>query len=367
MSRRGFTLVELLITIVISVIIGGVAVTALWLFLGTYTQSNEYAVAREELEFAYQMMGKEITNIAHGLPNNKSDENDKKGDFSESFKGNPTINSHPVMYYMGELGEPWGGPILLLKSGDKVEDTDDLDDDTEVYAGNEIYYTWSMPVTIKKGTETVNLKVSEQHDGTFTSGFPGKTFTLLQDDGVDYLVNYKFRGEDAGVLLGDTSQRNPRSWVTFPGLHVPMLVTNLNSAANTITLAMAPYSSMSFTGFLAGLEDVCIIRTSHVYVNERHELIHELVFDGSYDGSSYTPTSVSRMVLANNVVGACFTFDRKGRALTAYLAIKCDERNSKAATGAQPIGWPNLADFRLDPDDLNYRIVMESRTWRIRN
>ena len=376
--RRGFSVIELLTAVMIFVILGGAVITSFWLFWNAYYSDRDYVTAREEIEYAFQILGRDVTNISVGMPNNRS----TSGDFSESFRGsdsmagNPGDSDYPIMFYMGEQNAAWGGPIAMTSDNtDWVTETVKYSN-TDVYAGAEMVYATGIPVWGEHNGMRSVLKVDATNSNRYVSGNTNITFTLQQDNGVRQLQDHREDRREAGVRIGPTN--DPRSWMLLPGLQLPLLVTGLDIGANTVTAQIAPHSKLSLAGTLGGFEEIYLIKAARVFVNENHQLVQEIFgedISNFGNGTIETSSTSTVRILAENIAGVAFFFDPAGRTLTMHIAAFGSQLDPTGggAGGVQPAGWPLTDDstvnsrISLPTELLNRRIVLGSRVWRIRN
>ena len=394
---RAYTLIEILISVMIIFIIGATAMTMFWVIWASYWGDRDYIDAREEVEFAFQLLARDMTNISLGMPNNR----EGSGDFSESFRGDGGNDANsPIMFFMGQDGAEWGGPILLrwhpdgnpdyFNNSHRVTTTINYANN-DVYVGNELIYATAIPATFTMGGVRSTLKVSADNVGNFSNG-DTRTFTILQEEGVENLVAYNAGiddGRHAEIIAGNTTQRNPNSWLVLPGLQLPLRIDgwriNSSSSAgaapaidNSLQLTVAPNSSLPLTGTLGGLEEIYLVKAARIFVNENRQLVQEIYgenFDDVPSGSETATRSTVRR-LADNVADVVFIFDPAMRTLTMHIAVfgnEVEPIGGGGARGVQPALWPVTGDTATDdnialPDELlQRRIVIGSRTWRIRN
>lgn len=379
---QAFTIVEVLIAVIITTLLGGIAVTVMWLFFGTFSQVDDHSSSTQEMEFAFQVLGRQFTHIALGMPNSRvaSVSPDLAlSTFSESFRTNTGAGNHPIMELMGRFPHPGrnSGPLVIgkahtYKPGEAgwIVDQETTLGTATGFSGPTLYYTWAVPMT--SGGSTLKVDRSAARTG-WQNGEAG-TFTLLQPGGVTGMVNFHSDGVPAGVT--SSGDFDTRSWIVFPTLRIPMLVTGIHEAQNRITVVLAPgiraTTNLTMTGTLGGLEDIHLVRSARVYVNDRKELVQEF-----YEGQDYTTTPGRREVLAHNISSVFFFYDPARRLLTMYVAARGSERQSSAlSAGLWPpssedfggAGWPDtFSEIRLSSEDSQYRVLVGERTWRIRN
>ena len=377
-----FTIVELLIVMIIVAIVGGVAVSAFFVTLNSYRQSDDYITAAEEVEYAMAALRSQITNIGLGMPNNASG----SGSFNISFTG--PFGDQPIMAYMGDINRGanrnWGGPITL---GEKYA-RDYMGDPSAshlstahnpsagVYTGRELFYAWAVPtgVRLKKG--------SEWNPGgapLFSSDNANPIELMLLDNGdVEKLVKFTY---DFGRSIGISNSKrgaNIGSWILFPSFKVPLLIeedTPANKAIdennNIIRVRPAPYAGTHPTAYnarmegnLYGYEEVHLLQVACIYSNG-DKLIQRIYGE---DVNTYT-----ERILANNIISAYFIFDDDRRILTMYTIARGNSRSEVSPAYNQVYLRSKLPSYiQIDDNlvsslDMGCRILVESLTWRIRN
>ena len=388
-----------MVAMMILVILGGGVMTSFWIFFRTYETDRDYTEAREEIEYAFQLLGHDFTNISLGMPNNKVG----SGDFSEAFRGIDTAadasGKSPIMYFMGARLARWGGPILLrwhpsgnpdyFNDSHKVTATVNYGG-RNVYIGNELIYATAIPAMVEKGgTRSVIKMRPNVNVGRRTKG-EQLTIPLLQGkEAVDALLNYRDDGRTAGIANGRDSQRSPRSWIVLPGLQIPLLIQgwNVNGTVvgdppdvnNALKVTIAPYSDpagdIEHVGMLGGLEEIYLVKAARIFVNGNRQLVQEIYGDNFANVSGETSVGSTLNFLAENIGGAVFIFDPAARTLTMHLAaMGADPHPERGAAGVQPATWPIISsdstvnnNIVLSGDILERRLVVGSRTWRIRN
>lgn len=404
--KRAFTLVEIVIAMVVVMMIGVVVFTSLFLFFNSYAQSRDYVVAREAMEFAFWNIDKEFTNIGLGLPNNRTG----NSDFSNAFraKASPATYS-PLMYHMGAVtSADWGGPIMLAKRKNDGEPnyTDTVPGNTykvattvtyegaEVYAGNEILYTWTEPVFVGTGADRTPVKVDNTNVGRAETD-ELFVFPLLRstDAPLDALINFRFPDSNtpAGIAHhSGTSELGTRNWVAFPNFHLPLRVEGWETSTGTkvgtvggssvkcsLTLRTAPGATLDLASYLSGFEEVRLVKSARIFLNKEGQLLQEIYGDsfatntGDASVGRRSSASIIRL-LAEDVADVRFIYNKELRSLTMFLAMAGHHENltrqNRSAFSAD--SWPNITG--MDPLPAEYgdgrrRVIVGQRTWRIRN
>ncbi len=398
---RAFSLTELLIAIVITAILGGVVVTALWLLMGSFFQNEDYTAGRLEIEEAFQFLTPQITNAGLGMPNNRAEQ----GSFSAAFTGGGSAQN--IMHQMGDPARDdrsWGGPITVAKDPDgytnagKTVSTVD-DNGVQVFVGPVLYYAWAVPTGIRirpsfdvaprrHGLVSTYPPASFPHidatsmDSMFWSSEHSEsdprplTLRTLRGGDVNRLQGFRYDGREIGIQAsGSEKGSNVRSWIILPTLRVPLLVSSINNTADTLQAQVAPYSfndhgitggaikNVLLGGLMWGYEEIHLVQAASLFVNSDHDLVQRVFMGNTADGSLRR-----EKILARNIAAVCFRFDPEARLVTMYVAARGTE--PMRAQPAIPAKWPsNIAPVAsyFSAGDRHYRIQVESMTWRIRN
>lgn len=372
-SSRAFTFVEVLIAMVIMAILGGVAISALFFLVTSFSQAEDYAAGRQDIEYVFQKLGRELTNAGLGMPNNRSG----AGTFAESFRGTDDAHS-PIMAFMGERGAGWGGPITLgiVNSNDRYGDrnmyvqiSDDVlsTSDNDVYLGSELYYAWSIPTgaRIELKTDLSPTSGDQDLDSASEAGLAYSNGGPLSFDVIPagLLATSKYEGRDISPRVGSpVDPRDPRSWILFSTFRVPMLLEerSVTSDVETITVRVAPESSLIMGGMMTGLEEVHLPMAARVYLRD-HQLI-QVIFGENIHNSAQAVAA--KHVLINNVAAVYFKFEAGRRLLTMYVATFGRDIQDVSEGGVAR--WPAFAP-PIPTELRRRRFVVESLTWRIRN
>ncbi|MDR1979617.1 MAG: type II secretion system GspH family protein [Synergistaceae bacterium] len=365
-TKKAFTFVELLISMVIIGILGSAALMVLWFSLGSYYQMDDYTSAESEMEYAVQRLSRDFALIGLGMPNNRNGE----GSFASTFS---LSSNAPVMAFLGSTTDTtWGGPVTVanatpesvsvynattITKPDLLESPDRFGPGGAAYVGPELYYAWAVPTGVKARFRKPNDEVKvEKNDEV-------QIFQLFAPEGTgkNYLENFRYDGISGDFFLSAGSN-SVRNWLLFPTLRLPMLAESwdVSGGEDVLTTRVAPVppeSVIGVTGTLMGLDEIHLIQAARLFRNDQNELVR-VVFD--------TESSSVSDVLAHNVVGLYFTYNPVSRLLTMYIAARGMEADGTGHGQGQPQTWPSWLP-PIASSDLRYRILTKNLTWRIRN
>ncbi|NLL36007.1 MAG: type II secretion system protein [Fretibacterium sp.] len=385
MRRRGFTLVEMILALVILGIVGVAIVTTFVSFYASYFQTEDYAIARMEIEEAFRFLTPRITNAGLGMPNNLSGEGTFVAAFAPPKKPPYSPEDTSLMGLMGDafrVETKWGGPVTVTK-GDLARPvfqanavTSQVADGS--YVGPELYYAWAEPTGVflvpDINSLPSNTKASLEppldkswgyeafsQDKRFWSDRTDQQLLLAPTTGMS--------GADRlWAIFSADKPAQADSWMVFPSFGAPLLVKGFGT--DNVRVQVAPNSffdgfdddeKVLVGGVLYGFEEVHRVRAARVRLREDGHLVHEI-----YDGTAEAPTATR--VLARNVAAVCFQFYPETRLLRMHLAARGRETGERVPEGVPP-SWPSVAplDEYFTQDDRARRLVVESMTWRIRN
>lgn len=343
MRRRAFTLTEVLIALIIVGIVGSSILVALFSFFRSYAHTEDYTVAREEIEHVFQSLSLQFSNAGLGMPNNRGG----KGSFAVAFAGNGSAPRASVMSLMGRRNEPWGGPITVA-SGDLPGNAVTILTDGD-YAGPELYYAWSVPTGRIVSSDFGRAMRLPTHLSTF------ENYDLLsRDEG--YWSGDELNLRRVGSLTGALASKD--AWIAFPSFGAPLWVKESGSDyVNAVVAPGALDENVLLGGVLRGFEEVHHVRAARLRVVSGN-LVQELYETPPQGAPSRT------LLLARGVAQAWFRFNPQTRILSLSLAVRGINAVSPHIANEPPVGWPaNAPDVR----DGQHRILVESMTWRIRN
>ena len=359
--RRGFSLMEVLASLLVMAVLGIAVVTSLWVLGIFFMETEEYSAAQQEIEAAFQVIESQIGNAGLGMPNNK----EGKGSFAEAFY---SATTPPVMALMGAKSEDWGGPITLavapdLKPDSFVTQKINLPNGQRVYAGPVLYYAWSLPTGVR--IRAVEFLGKEIEQG-------GQVKLQFADGDVEILEAFQHGGRAVGISEKNSpaaSKASTRRWITFPTVRVPFWLNGWDNGGiaraggsdgqvNGAVAFMAPESQTHFNRALFPYEEVHLVQVCRLYL-KNGELIQEF-----FDTGLQADQRVSN-VIARGIVGLYFTFNPETRLVTLYIAARGSALRASGDSAA-PLDWPAFAP-PLSASDQRYPIVTSVMRWRIRN
>ncbi len=199
-SRRGMSLVELLISMSILVIIGIIVVSLFVNYLNLFIANNDVVAAGQRADTVFRLLHEPVLHAGIGIDTSSPDK------YAAAW-GNKTYPDVP---------EPagWGDAIVL--SGDEVE---------EIYS--EIGVLYAVPT---------GLKISQVPD-------PGFHF-----DNFDFpLIDHQLPANLSGITGQSATPPNPedmRSWLVFPAtdteISQPMLIKSYDHTGKKLTVSPVP-------------------------------------------------------------------------------------------------------------------------------
>jgi len=358
-SKKALTLVELVISVLIAAILGGAVVSSLWTIFHMFDQTNEYVAGRQEIEFVVQRIGREISNVGLGMPNNRQG----KGSFADAFSAASATNE-PFMAKMGAVGEDWGGPVTLsLRNAANnysmpglhtymVQARNVTIDGRTAYGGPELYYAWGISTGIK-----VFVDGAENPDRSYRKENvkkKGANLTLRITPADLAMLQNNFN-------LAVNDEKNPDSWVLFPTSRLPMLIRGIATTyaapyTSGLNVTLAPHSQMELKAPLMGMDEIFLPRVSRIFLDDQNRVVQH-VFGSDYDYADTTKINL----LAHGIAGLYFVYEPDARILSMYIASQGDARVNNAPS----VEWPIFAGSL--PHAGQRRHLVNRIDWRIRN
>jgi len=377
--REAFTLTEILIAMIIVMILGGAAIAALWLFFASFSQIDDLTRAEFELNIAIQRLTRDFAMIGLGVPNNSGRAVNAGGvnigappgemrafsdSFAWSFRGAPDV---PVTAFFGLAANPErGGPVTVttgpVANPANIAGLANLGmaggPNRPLFIGSDLHYAFGVPTG-----------VMAQIQGNATIGRGDDLIIApVVNNAYNTLRNVSWDGRAAGVQAvadGDVTSANTRAWILLPTLRIPLLVREIANPTGNMTVTAAPGAPAGAPDMderlLMSLDEIHVMQAARIYRSQRPDQFPNQLRRRNLA----TPAADSDEVLARNIVGLQFAFDPQSRVLMMFIAARGDERNPTVGVGQH--NWPAWLPEQIDDDDLEFRIVTKTLTWRIVN
>ena len=354
-TRKAFTLTEVLIGLLITATLGGTAVSALWFFVNSFSQMDDYTTMDTEMEHVVQRLARDFALIGLGMPNNRGG----KGSFALSFMNRvgSSFGDRPIMARFGAEDDDWGGPVTV-SSPDATALPARVPRHScaggancyldNYFVGPELYYAWAARTGVM-------VKVSgppEASDGT------DLTLALLGNSAEKKagLLSLRQDGRSIGLLDPSPPPRDMRAWLLLPTLRLPMFVVGWSGTDLNVRVASAPGLERE----IMALDEIHLIQAARLY--RRGGELRRTVF-----GANYTDASANTDdFLARNVADLWFAYNPDTRLLKMFIAVRGNERYA-TGSGHIPDAWPSCLPKQGINSALDYRLLVKNTTWRIRN
>jgi prepilin-type N-terminal cleavage/methylation domain-containing protein len=332
MSRRAFSLVEILIVILIMGVLVGVVGSLMSGFVSSFEATDDQSIARRRAQDVFNILQMPVLNAGMGLP-------------GDHFDWYFVLNGHraPVA--------SWDTPL-------SVSGTD----------GDILRVVYSVPTGVKNGTtpgmvDDFSAKPPGYVPDSSTFSRSGVTLTKSLPAGVE------------GVIAKTVSTPlDMRAFVTFPGIHMhPLYVTNIDVPRTTITLAgKKPYEVVDSEDVMPRnviypYHDIFKVRAAVAYVDSNSTFCFADVGTNDITGkpnvSTFTNAPAFRV---EGIKAVKFERDSDGRTLTVSVIAEGDTVDSSRGETAQlqnlKARWPHITTFEPDKYYEDFSI-----TWRTRN
>ena len=311
--RRGFTLTEVLIAVVILSIVAIAATGLFFAFTKHFEQSADLTAARQRGEMVLSRLELPALQAGLSMPN-------KASDFVSAF----SVGTDPKV----DLGTKLKGVI----SG------------------------WNKPVYLYETAGTVGTTTYYKRMGLVYCLSSGIGVLGEHEVSVDTPVDLKLSAAcpDNQVKLA-TAASLTDGWVTFSGCQVPFIVTSIDNVNKKLKVQA---SQRSFIPLFAELQ---YVRALYAYVSS----------PGGERPSFYVEdvTRSPAQPLVEGVSQVLFSYDDTGsdatNVLTVHLLVRGNRRFPGEVTLGGVPGWPIAGT--VTSEDRHYRLVAMSASWRVRN
>jgi len=313
-SRKGFTLVEILIAVVILSIVSIAAVGLFFTFTKHFEQSADLTAARQRGEMALSRLETAVLQAGLSMPNKTSD-----------FEGAFVVNTSPKIDLITALRSVisgWNKPLYLYENAGTVGTT-------AYYKRLGIVYCLGSGIGV----------LEDEHE--------------VEAD-TDIVLKLSAACPDNQVKVA-TAASATDGWVTFSGCQVPFIVKSVDNANEKLTVTA---SKRDFIPLYAELQ---YVRALYAYVSSPGGTSPQFYIQDVTRGPAQPAVEGVSQVL--------FSFDDSGTdatdVLTVHLLLRGNRRFPGQYTLGDVPGWP-IAGTVTD-EDRHYRLVAMSASWRVRN
>lgn len=319
--RRGFTLTEVLIAVVILSIVAIAATGLFFAFTKHFEQSADLTAARQRGEMVLSRLELPALQAGLSMPN-------KTSDFVSAF----SVDTAPKIDLGGVLKgviSGWNKPVYLYETAGTVGTT-------TYYKRLGIVYCLSSGIGV----------LGDEHDVVvYDPSNPDKTKQELE---------LSTACPENQVRVAASPARTD-GWVTFSGCQTPFVVNDITSDRKKLTVIT---SKRNLIPFFAELQ---YVRALYAYVSS----------PGGEHPSFYVEdvTRSPAQPLVEGVSQVLFSYDDTGsdatNVLTVHLLVRGNRRFPGEVTSGDVPGWPIAGT--VTSEDRHYRLVAMSASWRVRN
>jgi prepilin-type N-terminal cleavage/methylation domain-containing protein len=309
--ENGFTLVEILISVVIVGIIGGAAASLLYTYIGSFEQTSDYVTARQRAEGVLAILERPILHASLGIPESP----DNVVTFADyATKADSVYQKAFTDSTGGPVVKDWRHPVFISPDN--------------ALEGPEIRIVYAMPSGV---VQTEQLSVSDS-----------SVFSLDLSPDVDTL----FETAAPSIIRLD-------SWITFPTLGYPLYVSGGTPAVPKVRRP----STNTTAGFIAAYDELLYVRALRACV----------VTDsgGSYFATEDVTSESGTQKRIEGIRKLHFSFDPFTGVLVVFVLAQGNKRYASEVVQSLD-GWPSSADA-ISSDDRHYRLAIASAAWRLRN
>ncbi len=313
-SRRGFSLVEILIAVVILSIVSIAAVGLFFAFAKHFEQSADLTAARQRGEMVLSRLETAVLHTGLSMPNRTAD-----------FEGAFVVNTTPKIDLITALSNVisgWNKPVYPYEKAGTVETT-------TYYKRLGLVYCLASGIGV----------LEDEHEVEADTDIVLKLSAACPDNQV--------KAATAGSATD--------GWVTFSGCQVPFVIKSVDNANKELTVRA------SKRGFIPLFAELQYVRALCAYVSSPGGTSPQFYIQDVTRGPAQPAVEGVSQVL--------FSFDDSGtdatNVLTVHLLLRGNRRFSGQYTLGDVPGWP-IAGTVTD-EDRHYRLVAMSASWRVRN
>lgn len=313
-SRRGFSLVEILIAVVILSIVSIAAVGLFFAFTKHFEQSADLTAARQRGEMVLARLETAVLQAGLSMPN-------KTSDFEDAFVVNTTPKIDLITALRNVISG-WNKPLYLYENAGTVGTT-------TYYKRLGIVYCLGSGIGV----------LEDEHE--------------VEAD-TDIVLKLSAACPDNQVKVA-TAASATDGWVTFSGCQVPFVVKSVDNANEKLTVTASKRDFIPLYAELQYLRALCAYVSSPGGTSPQF-----YIQDVTRGPAQPTVEGVSQVL---------FSFDDSGTDATNVLTVHVLLRGNRRFPGQYTLGdvpgWP-IAGTVTD-EDRHYRLVAISASWRVRN
>ena len=313
-SRKGFSLVEILIAVVILSIVSIAAVGLFFAFAKHFEQSADLTAARQRGEMVLARLETAVLQAGLSMPN-------KTSDFEDAFVVNTTPKIDLITALRNVISG-WNKPLYLYENAGTVGTT-------TYYKRLGIVYCLGSGIGVLEDEHEVEVDT-------------------------DIVLKLSAACPDNQVKVA-TAASATDGWVTFSGCQVPFIVKSVDNANEKLTVTASKRDFIPLYAELQYLRALC------AYVSSPGGTSPQFYIQDVTRGPAQPAVEGVSQVL--------FSFDDSGTdatdVLTVHVLLRGNRRFPGQYTLGDVLGWP-IAGTVTD-EDRHYRLVAISASWRVRN
>jgi len=314
MKRCGFTLVEILIALLLSAVVGSVALSVMKQVIFTVERMSRRDVAWERGHNALSIIGHRALHAAFGITYESA------GDvFRRSFGKNETNSPPPAQWADRGPLQIWDGYPTLFNLAPNAGG---------VFRGRGVAILYAVPSALRAQTE--------DDDPISLSEGASAVIKLVPDNELDAIA----------TRLPTTSRNDLRSWVTFPLMQFPVYAT---FSGGKLTVRMAGGSGLSAT--LCPFDEMHCLRAERFYVQNDTMYSEEL--------RNAWINVESRL---EGVLEMWFEWTPSQKLLEAWVLTTGGASGFRTA---RPKDWPSEAPWRANFE--LHEVMVHNDSWTLKN
>ena len=317
-TRRGFSLTELLLALAIMALVSIVLVIMLSRFIDHFVVDDEQVLARQRGMDVIKLLEVPVLHIALGIPENISDDADRKDIFEKTFQVSAvTPTANPPF-------RSWGSSLLI--SGAKSDD--------------------------------LRLLYAKQ------SGI----FQRDEDRDAFFVVMQTKLNLTGTLSASDAVMNNPKftnAWITFPGQSLPMTITaDLNTTTPTVKTYRRSIQTAKYNEKLNAFSEVLYLQARRAWVDSDNifHLMEVQNLDIKGSGPELTLPGVLRIQFEEML-----DEKRRPRILKMDIVTRGDTRDTARVKRLNESKPDFVSRWGITNSEAEYVLEETSMQWRIRN